>query len=379
MGMSMNANLREVALSELPELKVHGRTTANRSPLTLFWTGSAVELNATGAELWVEVEAEEELYEPWISVTINGAWISRQMVTSGRHWICLFRGMNATAVKNVRIIKETQAMSGEQGCTLKVHALRLDGQLKPVLGRPFKLEFIGDSITSGEGAIGAREEEDWIPMIFSAVHNYTAITAEALNADYRVMSQSGWGVMTSWDNNPHASIPKYYEQVCGLLAGEKNEAVGALQENDFSSWQPDVIVVNLGTNDNSAFHSPAWGDEHTGQIYKQRLNEDGSYNEQDLQAFEAAAEQFLMKLRRCNPKSHIVWAYGMLGTPMLPAIKRAVAGYASHTGDGAVSVLELPEMTDDTTGARAHPGIGAHERAAGALVEFIKPLLMGRV
>ena len=72
-------------------------------------------------------------------------------------------------------------------------------------------------------------------MWFSAVLNYTALTADALDAEYRVLSQSGWGVLTGWDNNPRTNMPEYYEQVCGLLTGGKNEAPGAFERNDFAA------------------------------------------------------------------------------------------------------------------------------------------------
>ncbi|EBD8094829.1 GDSL family lipase, partial [Salmonella enterica] len=175
--MKPNAKLRTYALSDVENLKVHGRTTGNRAPLTLFWTGSAVELNVQGAELWVEIESNYDMYEPWISILINGVPVSRQMLTAGRYWICVFRGMNENVVKNVRIVKDVQAMNGDPGCSLQIHALRSDGVFMPVEEKPYKIEFIGDSITSGEGAIGAKTEEDWIPMWFSAIHNYTAMTA----------------------------------------------------------------------------------------------------------------------------------------------------------------------------------------------------------
>lgn len=373
--MKHNLNLKQYALSELEHVKVHGRTTDSRSPLTLFWTGSGMELNVQGSELWVEVEADYDRYEPWISILVNGVPIGRQMVTEGRHWICVFRGMNESIVKNVRIVKDVQAMSADPACSLHIHALKLDGTLCAVEDRPYKLEFIGDSITSGEGAVGAVAEQDWIPMWFSAIDNYTAMTAEALNADYRVVSQSGWGVLTSWDNNPNGNIPGCYEQVCGLLTGERHQALGAHRPNDFAAWQPDVVIVNLGTNDAGAFHSPEWRDEATGAVYKQRLNEDGSHREEDLQAFEDAAVRFLDKLRTCNPGAHIVWAYGMLGIPLMPAIYRAVDVYRKKTGDRKVAVFQLPDTTDETVGARSHPGKRAHERAAAELSRFIRPLL----
>lgn len=373
--MKEKNNLHTYSLPELPHLKIHGRTTSNLSPLTLFWTGSALELNVQATELWVEIEADYEMYEPWISIVINDAPVSRQMVTAGRHWLPVFRGMNAKTVKNVRIVSEVQAMSGDPGRLLQIYAVKTDGKFKPVQDKPYKIEFIGDSITSGEGVIGAKGEADWIPMWFSAVHNYTAMTAKALNAEHRVLSQSGWGVLTSWDNNPQGNLPQYYEQVCGLLSGGRNEALGAKAPHDFAAWQPDAVVVNLGTNDDGAFHNPEWRDPASGRVYKQRLNEDGSYNADDLAAFEQAACQFLITLRKNNKHAHIVWAYGMIGIPLMPAIYRAVDAYVKQTGDRNVSVFQMPNMTEETVGARSHPGVLAHEQAAEALTGYLKGIL----
>lgn len=374
--MNNNQDLIVHTLSELDHLKVHGRTTGSLSPLTLFWTGSAVEFNVRGSELWIEVEVDYDTYEPWISVVINSFPVSRQMLTPGRYWVCVFRGMNEKVVKNVRIVKDQQAMSEDPGCSLQIHAVRVSGDFAPVEDKPYKIEFIGDSITSGEGAIGARAEEDWVPMWFSALNNYTYLTAESLNAEYRVISQSGWGVLTSWDNNPHSNIPDYYEQVCGLLKGANNEALGAFKENNFESWQPDVVVINLGTNDDGAFHSPEWLDETNGTTHKQRLNEEGTYNEEDLKAFEDAVLNFLIKIRKNNKHANIVWAYGMLGIPLMPAIYRAVDTYIKHTDDKKVSVIQLPNTTDETVGSRTHPGALAHKKSAEVLSGYLREILV---
>jgi hypothetical protein len=371
----INERLKDYALKDVKNLKVHGRTTTKRSPLTLFWTGSALELNVTGSELWIEVEVDYESYEPWMSILINNAPVSRQMLTAGRYWICVFRGMSANTVKNVRIIRDVQAMNGDPRSFMQIHAIRSDGEFLPVADKPYKIEFIGDSITSGEGVVGAKAEEDWISMWFSAVHNYTRMVAEAINADYQVISQSGWGVLTSWDNNPHFNIPEYYEKVCGLLIGEKNKALGAYQDHDFASWQPDVVVVNLGTNDGGAFFQPEWKDEVTGESHKQHLNPDGSFAAEDLKAFEQAVINFLIKIRKCNSHAHIIWVYGMLGDSMLPAITGAVDAYNKQSGDEKVSFLELPNTTDETVGSRQHPGVLSHEKAAKVLAAYISEIL----
>ncbi|MNP51609.1 hypothetical protein D3C76_1459470 [compost metagenome] len=136
-----------------------------------------------------------------------------------------------------------------------------------------------------------------------------------------------------------------------------------------------MVVVNLGSNDGGAFQSPEWKDPDTGKVYKQRLNEDGTYHEEDLAAFEKAVEQFLFKLRKNNPDAQLVWAYGMLGFPMMPAIYRAVDRYTKRTGDRRVSVLQLPDTTEETIGARTHPGELSHRRAAETLSEYLQGIL----
>jgi len=272
-------------------------------------------------------------------------------------------------------MKDVQPMSFDKGCLVHIHSVRFDGEFLPVEDRPYKIEFIGDSITSGEGTVGASCEQDWIPMWFSAADNYTYLTAKALNADYRVVSQSGWGVLTGWDNNPNCSIPRYYEQICGILPKENCAVADAFGQNDFDEWQPDVIVVNLGTNDANAFSTPEWVDEASGARHKQRLNEDGTFNEEDLAAFENAVAGFLGKLRKYNKNAHIVWAYGMCGAPLMPSVYRAADTYTRSTGDRKVSVFQLPNTTNETMGSRSHPGKHAHEKAAKELTNYIIGLL----
>ena len=88
------------------------------------------------------------------------------MLQKGRYWVPLFRGMSSDGVKNVHFFKDLQAMSDDGNSYIHIHAFRYDGEFRPVVDKKLKIEFIGDSITSGEGLIGAREESDWIPMFF---------------------------------------------------------------------------------------------------------------------------------------------------------------------------------------------------------------------
>lgn len=61
--------------------------------------------------------------------------------------------------------------------------------------------------------------------------------------------------------------------------------------------------------------------------------------------------------------------------PMMPAIYCAVGAYTKKTGDKKVYVFQLPNTTEETVGARSHPGILSHKNSAKALTAYIKEIL----
>ena len=365
--------LKTIRLTETGNYRVQGRTTADRDPLTLLWSGSSLDLCVQCSELWVEVEGPYEVLENWMAFEVNGAVLARQMVSPKRTWVCVFRARNAAKPTNVRIIKEVQAMSADPKHCLKIYGLRLDGELLPAAPKKHRIEFIGDSVTSAEGAIGDTKEEDWIAMFFSHVHSYPYMVSKELDAEYRIVSQSGWGTYVSWDNQKKCTIPRYYEQICGLVPGENFAPAGFHEKYDFSQWQPEVICVNLGTNDDGAFQNPAYTDPVTGEMTKMRMDGD-VYNEEDRRNIRQAMHDFLVMLRKDNPKAQILWCFGILGDRMGATIKEAIAEYTKESGDTHVEYLAIPDTTPETVGARWHPGYAAHKAAADVIVNRIQKI-----
>lgn len=375
--MTRNDNLKQYTLKETPHYKIYGRTDETQETLPLFFNGSGIEVNVTGTELWIDIDVDFDTYEPWIWTALNGAFMSRQMLMPGTYSLCLFRGMSPDAVKNVRFFRELQAMSEDNACRLLVKGFRSDGSFLPVRDRRFKLEFIGDSITSGEGTYGAKDDIDWLSMYMGTSRNYARMVSDALDAEYRLISQGGWGVLCSWDNDPRHNLPSRYEKICGLAAGEMNERLGAGKPYAFQSWIPDAIIVNLGTNDASAFEQPEWTDPVTGRTFKQHKEPDGTYRQEDIARFKQAVIDFLTMLRRNNPTSHIVWTYGMLGYDLTFAITDAMNAYQKAAGDYNIAFLQLPNTTESTVGSHAHPGEKSHARAAQVIIEYLAQRLAG--
>ena len=346
----MEQPTKTVSVVELPQVRVLGRTTGT-DVVNLFWTGSGIEFIYTGSEIQVEVNADYDAYEPWLAVELNGVQISRVPLNKGKNEVCLFRGMTVGKPKHVRILKEVQAMHQDPGHLLQIVGLQdADGEFQQLPEPKYRLEFVGDSITSGEGTVGAIYEEDWISAFFSAMNTYPRMVADALSAEYRVVSQSGWGTVTGWDGNVENKIPPFYTQVCGLLTGERNASLGALQDYDFEAWQPDAVIINLGTNDATAIQSAA-------------------------ELLTTAIGDFLKVVRNSNPTAQIIWGYGMLGDNFLSVIREAVEGYAEQTADSRIHILKLPDTTPDTVGSRLHPGMKAHQITAKEIEKYLQELL----
>lgn len=368
-------NLTYHSIKDIRNIKLHGRIDETLDVVPLLSNGHGIEVNVTGSQLWAEVEADYECFEPWAAVEINGELISRFMVYKGSHSICLFRGISPERITRVKFYRELQAMSEDVNTRIIIKGLKTDGEFMAPPVYDHKLEFIGDSICSGEGTYGALTDEDWTAYCMSYSRTYINLIEKAMNAECRVLSKGGWGVFSGWDNDRRHAIPKYYDSICGIASGEINNKYGADKPHDFSSWVPDAILINLGTNDSSGFNQPAFTDPDTGEVYKLNKNEDGTFNKEDIGLIKNAAVDFLKDVRKKNPSSYIVWLYGMLGYELSLPLADAVNRYMAETGDNNVSFLVLPATNDKTIGARSHPGTEAHKIVAGIIADHLKSVL----
>lgn len=366
-------SLKQINLTENENIHYLGRHGKIERVYPLFGTGSGIEIEIKARELWIEVQSDYEIYEPWISVLLDKAKYSRQMIEKGKTWILIFRNFDKTIKHTVKIVKDTQAMSGDLKCYLRICNIKFDGELCIPRKKQLKIEFIGDSITSGEGAVGAKTNMEWLPFVFSGVDNYATMLADELNADYRIVSQSGWGVLSSWDGNPSNNIPDYYEYISGFSNGEENQKDGAKDKYNFASWIADYVIVNLGTNDFSAFLQPALYTDKKGNLFDQKM-ENGIMEIKSANRLKQAIFDFLIKIRKNNPNAKIVWAYGMLGRELADFLKKTIEQFKKDKGDSRIYFLLLEAATNETLGSREHPGYLCHLSAKNKLIDFLKTI-----
>lgn len=383
MSLTLNENLKEYKISRIPHVRLLGRNVPDAlqsgRPVALFWGASGLEIKAKSSEVWALVETDYSVHEVWLCVWINGRIVSRFMLEKGKHWICLGRAFSGETANSFCLMRDSQAMSEdfEQICLVHSFALAENGEFFPVDEKKLKIEFVGDSITSGEGLVGSINEEEWISTWISPSKTYAVQAANALNAEFSLISECGWGVVTGWDNNINLAIPPIYEKVCGSCKGKKQSELGSLDFYDFSSNKKDFIFVNLGTNDANAFNTPPWKENENAPEYKMHKNPDGTFLKEDAMKIAEGIKQFLKMIRKHNPESRICWIWGMLELPELSEyIKKGVSMYVAESGDKKVDTMILPSMSlekeDDDKGARFHPGPLTHKNAAKKIIEYCR-------
>lgn len=331
-------------------IRLMGRFDASCEGLPLNWTGSGFEAKVRASRLDVEITASYHTYRPYISFIVDGLTAQTFSPLPGTHVYTVFFSLSSEKAHSVRLILETQLFPGDGSVT--VTRLITDGDMLPLDERTRRIEFIGDSITSGEGIRGPKDFQEWVPMMFSASDNYTNYTARKLNADYQVVSQSGWGVMCAWNNDPECNIPRIYEMIA-------NDG----KEYDFS-FDPDCVVVALGTNDHSALNQTPFT-RPDGSAYKLSLK--------DMPAWTDEAHGFIRTIHARNPHARIIWISFYENTPITQALDVA-AERAQKEGIDVCheSVLNLNNLPRGGMGSRTHPGVVSHRRIAQNLVRLIK-------
>ena len=330
-----------------------GRFDPAEPSCALWWSGSGLRTQIDCSRLELEAEVAEAEHTPWLAVTVDGAPVARLPLMAGRHRYALLEGMERGCAHEVAVTRDTQPCDSDAG-PLLLRAVYSDGEPHAPTPRPTLIEFIGDSLTVGEGCVGPVGAMEWRMAWISNLFAYPTLVSERLNAEKRVIALGGWGVWRSWDSNPDCAIGRIYNRLCAVVPGGDIPCV-------FPSHRPpDAVVINLGTNDASALNALAPVERPAMQAEITR-----------------SALALIRQVRGHAPHAVILWAYGMCGDPLKDCLGAAVA-QAQAEGDGRVAwlALEHPEglasrRFGDVMGSRNHPGRKAHQSAAKQIADAL--------
>ena len=312
------------------DVRVLGRSIPDRSGgFTMQWPGSGFEARFRGTTLTASIE---DYGQTSLNVEVDGK-VSRLDLTPGTHVYTLFTG--AGGDHTIRITRRTNANAGPT----RIGMVRSDGTVQPTAAPERRMLVIGDSVSSGYGVEGTDQSCTYSRATQNHDAAYAALTARAFGADLHSLAIDGAGLVRNYSGAKST-----------ITSQIKNTLPDDPRPWSVAAFQPQVIVVYLGTNDFSG------SDPEPG--------------------FGSAYVKILGDLRSDYPKAQIFAAVGpMLGgsayTAARDAIRAAVKARRA-LGDSKAEVIEFqPPRSARQFGCDWHPGLDAQKNMAETLQRAI--------
>lgn len=329
-------------------VKPLGRTFMRDGARILSHTCSGVEFAFRGTSADITLTSNCKSSKARAAFYVDGELVKDTMLNSKEE---TFRIFESDEPRNciISVVKLSEAAYSNIG--VKSINVTSEYGIIPTPARKHKIEFIGDSITCGYGVDAADQYEAFSTTNENGAKTYAALVGKHFKADYNIISWSGIGVYSSYTESSKPNQSFLLPPIYGKTA--PNELSNDMW--DFTQWQPDLVVINLGTNDNT------WTK--------------GIQDRADI--FGEAYYKFIEQVREANPNAYIICSLGVMGSKLLPEIKEQVALYSANTGDYRITTFEFDyrDGVNDGFGAGFHPSAVTHQKMADKLIPFISELL----
>ena len=199
-------------------------------------------------------------------------------------------------------------------------------------------------------------------MFYSVDENgwlaHPAVAARKLEAEFSVVSCSGIAISEGIGKFEYSLAPmSYYYPYCDRMAQELEDTDSHLILWDFENHIPDIIVLNLGTNDATVIDLN--GDTQAG-----------------IAKFEKDYYAFLQMLRQYNGNTpHIICALGSLDYFLYDSIQNVAKQFQKDYQDNKISCFKYGRVrVNDGLGACRHPYVTTQIRMGEELAAYIKTL-----
>ncbi len=304
--------------------------------LAFDWTNSGVYFRFVGSELTLQFDTPALNQRLFVQTTIDGRR-TRSLVTDGETTL---RFSLEDGEHRVNCVRVNEILDG---VPLILRSVTIDGEnAQPRLPQPLpnrRMLFIGDSITCGFGVLTQGTGNGFKTDEQDGAHTYAALTAAHFQAQAHFICISGRGIARNCDNADAPLIPEFFEKT----------TVSNPTPWDHTQYQPDIIVVNAGTNDTAGEDDPV-----------------------DVTVFQEAVAAFIRRLRAVYPNAKILWLYGMMAGELHEALQETITAL----DDDNVTYQKLQSLWgfENEQGACTHPNLRCHYRCAGVVIDKVAEL-----
>lgn len=340
--------------------KLLGRTYIYEEVLWLAYSAAGAEFEFEGTECIINFIGDnmatatiDKTHYARVAVYVNEALVVEDVIDKERKSYQVYQDNMSQRIK-IRIIK----LSETTDSTVGIESVQICGSnIMPTKMNKLKLEFIGDSITCGYGVDGGLSDI-YSTANENAAKAYAYKTATALEADYSMVSISGYGIVSGYtetgDKNATDLLLPYYDKL-GMSYGKfASQLEPSSITWDFIKFIPDMIIINLGTNDQS-------------------------YCRQDIircEEFQHGYKNFVSFIREKNPHAYILCTLGMMGDYLYPYVEQAVANHIHETNDNKISCMKFDVQAEaDGYAVDYHPTEITNNKASEKLVRHLRSIM----
>lgn len=340
-------------------VKVLGRADFVDDTLWMVHSGSGAEFIFVGTRATITMQCDSSIMggkdsQARIAIFVNDECVVDDMIDKMGEAFTVFESETQEEC-TIKVVKLSEAAHSTVGiASIEVECV---GDIQPTPQKEHLIEFIGDSITCGYGVEDEDRNHHFSTKTENNMKTYAYKTAEALDADYSMVSFSGYGIISGYsgDGQKHVdqTLAPYYEKL-GFSYGAYIGKSAADVAWNFEKRQPDVIVINLGTNDESYTKTDAAKREEyvTGYV------------------------EFLKLVRKNNPDAKIFCTLGIMGDALYSSVEKAVEQYSTETGDTNLHTMKFAvQSSADGYAADWHPTEATHTKAADKLTNEIKTVM----
>jgi lysophospholipase L1-like esterase len=322
-----------------PAVRIVGRTGPGETDgsTEYSWPGVNVQARFTGTQ--VSMAVDNATGNNRITVVIDDGAPKVIAMASGQSTVSLASGLTS-ATHDILIWRNTEASPGGTTTFNGLTAFGTGGApLAPDAAPARRIEVVGDSLSVGAGVEGDSTCTGGIDAYTDNYLAYGSIAARSVSADIVTIAYSGIGVYRNYgETTPTAAsltMPKRYPY--------------ALPDTvlwSFALYQPQVVVINLGTND---FGS---GDPGT--------------------PYETAYVSFVEAIRQKYADTYFI-LIDMYGGTRLSRLDNILASLKA-SGETKAEVLSLNSVQNNL-GCNQHPNVAGQQAMGTALATRLQTLL----
>ncbi len=318
-------------------LLTYGRTAIKETSLLLGWPGSGFCFAFTGTEFRIKFGKFDSDRHFYFKISVDK--ISQTHCVCATDQIIILRGLS-NALHQVKVTRITESINLTEVSQVTICGDDISFS-RNVSFPTLKFEFIGDSLTAGFGNMSEPDAGIYRASEQDLTFGYTYLTATGLKADGRYICCSGKGIFNNWDGSKENRIPDFYTK----------QFIGSDEDHDFSSWRPNIIFINAGTNDITA--------------------------QTDPNDFKKAYIDFIEKVHKLNPQSRLVCIHGMTTDKFEETFEEIESTLKDSNSDRDLRIefIKFKPITKEFCGALGHPNSKAHSRFARDLIKTIKRIL----